>query len=100
MKPAIHYINRFIHDLVISEGDFTELKTWLAHYSHPWTQVLAHWEQTGPNRLKQFEDDTLTIGDILKDWPSLKHPLGYTLVSNRYLRYNIIICTYTFFPFL
>lgn len=71
---------------MISEEELLAAKTWLSHYSEPWTKVLNLWTQTAPNRLKQLDITTdIEITDILKDWPAMKHPVGWTQVTTMFI---------------
>lgn len=54
---------------------------WLKHSNEPWDQVLRYWKDTCSFRLEQRAASNVTIHDIMNKWPSLKHPLGFTLVS-------------------
>lgn len=56
--------------------------TWLKYNKEPWSEVLIHWQATVDLRVKAKNN---SVQDLITDWPILKQPLGYTLVSICYI---------------
>jgi hypothetical protein len=60
--------------------DVVRKVTWLRHSLEPWSKVAQFWSETSELR---FQDRLCAspVHEMLDKWPSLKHDLGYTLVS-------------------
>lgn len=54
---------------------------WLKHNYQPWSKVVEYWKETFSAREIEYSQ-TGPINDVIENWPSLRHNLGHTLVSN------------------
>lgn len=52
---------------------------WLKSSSEPWSTVIQKWTETTQTRLNLSKD--LPISQYFKEYPALRKPLGYVLVS-------------------
>lgn len=52
---------------------------WLRNNRDPFATCLDYWKETIPQRLREIPDTI--ICEYYKEYPILKHPLGYLLVS-------------------
>lgn len=67
---------------------------WLHNSSDPWDLVEQNWSQTALVRLKtQMSKDGQLISSYMTEYPALKKPTGYFLVSINYL---VLIYIYFF----
>lgn len=70
--------NNFI---VLDDGlIYLEEIQWLKNNIEPWDIVVEKWQHSSKNRLKYYKSLD-SIESILINFPVLKQPLGYTLVS-------------------
>jgi len=64
------------------EATVEESLNWLRNSSDPWTLVEQHWLLTAFTRLKiQLSKDGQSIASYMAEYPALKRPTGYFLVS-------------------
>lgn len=56
--------------------------SWLQNAVDPWHMVELYWQVTVDIRLKPVKEGKGNIADYLKQFPALKQPKGYTLVSD------------------
>ncbi len=61
--------------------DMKHKSQWLQYSNDPWSQVLQYWKDTVILRESSISDDKHSLQDIFREWPTLKQPLGFTLVS-------------------
>lgn len=62
------------------DEDIKESVQWLKHSSHPWLKVVELWTKTSAARLVETMNEG-PLSEVVIKWPSLRHDLGYTLVS-------------------
>ncbi|KAG8201411.1 hypothetical protein JTE90_024284 [Oedothorax gibbosus] len=62
--------------------ELSEKLTFLKYCNDPWPKVESYWDDTYEVRVSQFQSDIEgKVFRILEDWPSLKQPLGFTLIN-------------------
>lgn len=84
----MYYKNPF---LAINEGLETSVK-WLETNQDPWNVVLSHWKATFSIRSNDIQEGSKkTISEIFKKWPTLNHPLGWSLLVEDFT--NVKLCT-------
>lgn len=54
---------------------------WLHNSSDPWSLVDQHWNITAITRLQQLSKNGQSITSYMTEYPALKKPSGYFLVS-------------------
>lgn len=52
---------------------------WLKHNTSPWDKVVQLWDETAHIRVRKNNSEGC-LNSIVKEWPPLKQPEGYTLV--------------------
>lgn len=83
-SPAVLLPETLQHSLENQEEEATveESLNWLRNSSEPWTLVEQHWLLTALTRLKvQLSKDGQSIASYMAEYPALKRPTGYFLVS-------------------
>lgn len=70
-------------DEIITSTNIEEDITWLKHSSDPWYIVEEKWKRTCEHRIRNLHagETGPTIEKYVEDFPALKTPLGYCLVS-------------------
>ncbi|KAB0795227.1 hypothetical protein PPYR_12066 [Photinus pyralis] len=58
-----------------------EFMNWLKHNVDPFHKVVDYWRLTSKSRLKAFSNDNIEIYQYYDLYPSLKQPLGYSLLT-------------------
>lgn len=70
--------NQLDNDIALVEDSLN----WLHNSSDPWSLVEQHWNTTAITRLKQqLSTNGLSITSYMTEYPALKKPSGYFLVS-------------------
>ncbi|XP_071578554.1 uncharacterized protein [Temnothorax nylanderi] len=75
-------IDNLDDNLDVSNEDIQKALDWLKINQAPWEIVLEKWHLTSKYRLQvlaKSSDKRLT--NILEEWPLLKHPYGYKLIT-------------------
>lgn len=55
---------------------------WLKKNQAPWELVIQHWNKTFKIRHENLErSKEKTLAETFIQWPILKHPSGYSLIS-------------------
>ena len=61
------------------EKDEIVAKNWLCFGREPWSEVTLNWDRSF--KLRRQDVKSQTTSELIEDWPVLRHPKGFTLVS-------------------
>lgn len=70
--------------LILVNDDVEESMTWLHNSCDPWDMVERYWSLTSLKRLEKIlstNSHENTVSKYMNDFPALKKPSGYRLVS-------------------
>lgn len=88
------YFSESLHSLKVEEHSLTVIDNlnWLRNSSDPWDLVEKNWTVTAITRLKKLmSKDGQSIAEYMAEYPALKTPSGYLLVSMKYYEFFIIV---------
>lgn len=71
---------------ILDNDDVEESMTWLHNSCDPWDMVERYWSITSLKRLEKIlntNSQEISVSKYMNDFPALKQPTGYRLVSWR-----------------
>ena len=72
------------HQELTPNDDIQYKVAWLKTSDSPCQKVESYWHETSSVRMEELKKEVPLI-DILKEWPLIKHKLGFSLVSDNFI---------------